>query len=257
MTDRIILDKDMLSINVPEVPDEIVERGGPGSGHHGHLGRPGEVGGSLPRSSGLTRAIQHHFGGWLGIEAGALPLMDIPLVSGFGYDDRHPSLLMALKEIQEEIGDNDIETVYILSDTGEIELIKKGGKDYVILTDYELENSFDKILVHNHPSDNSFSEEDVMLMAGTGVKEIVVVGLDGTRYMMRMLKKVNSIGDTARFFEKVSLLNEALTSELWDAIHDGEMTRVDASATHYDMLWNRFEEIHPELIDYRVERVSG
>ena len=26
----------------------IVERGGPGSGHHGHEGRPGEVGGSLP-----------------------------------------------------------------------------------------------------------------------------------------------------------------------------------------------------------------
>jgi hypothetical protein len=31
---------------------ELVERGGPGSGHHGHAGRPGEVGGSLP--SGAT-----------------------------------------------------------------------------------------------------------------------------------------------------------------------------------------------------------
>jgi hypothetical protein len=31
---------------------ELVERGGPGSGHHGHKGRPGEVGGSLP--SGAT-----------------------------------------------------------------------------------------------------------------------------------------------------------------------------------------------------------
>lgn len=28
--------------------DRAVERGGPGSGHHGHAGRPGEVGGSLP-----------------------------------------------------------------------------------------------------------------------------------------------------------------------------------------------------------------
>jgi len=27
---------------------ELVERGGPGSGHHGHKGRPGKVGGSLP-----------------------------------------------------------------------------------------------------------------------------------------------------------------------------------------------------------------
>lgn len=35
-------------------PEDIVERGGPGSGHHGHRGRPGEVGGSLPSGvSGL------------------------------------------------------------------------------------------------------------------------------------------------------------------------------------------------------------
>jgi len=29
-------------------PEDMVERGGPGSGHFGHAGRPGEVGGSLP-----------------------------------------------------------------------------------------------------------------------------------------------------------------------------------------------------------------
>jgi len=33
-------------------PDQIVERGGAGSGHHGHRGRPGEVGGSLPGKGG-------------------------------------------------------------------------------------------------------------------------------------------------------------------------------------------------------------
>lgn len=33
------------------------ERGGPGSGHHGHKGRPGKVGGSSPRLDGLTRPI--------------------------------------------------------------------------------------------------------------------------------------------------------------------------------------------------------
>jgi len=35
------------------VPDEeFIERGGPGSGHHGHAGRPGEVGGSEPGEGG-------------------------------------------------------------------------------------------------------------------------------------------------------------------------------------------------------------
>jgi len=30
----------------------LTMRGGPGSGHHGHKGRPGEVGGSLPSDAG-------------------------------------------------------------------------------------------------------------------------------------------------------------------------------------------------------------
>jgi 2'-5' RNA ligase/predicted ABC-type ATPase len=33
-------------------PFRVVERGGPGSGHHGHEGRPGEVGGSRPSGAG-------------------------------------------------------------------------------------------------------------------------------------------------------------------------------------------------------------
>lgn len=35
-----------------------IARGGPGSGHHGHAGRPGEVGGSEPGSGGRGRRLQ-------------------------------------------------------------------------------------------------------------------------------------------------------------------------------------------------------
>lgn len=37
--------------------DDLTERGGPGSGHRGHEGRPGEVGGSLPSGVGIGREI--------------------------------------------------------------------------------------------------------------------------------------------------------------------------------------------------------
>ena len=37
--------------------DEPVTRGGPKSGHYGHKGRPGKVGGSLPGRKGVTRPI--------------------------------------------------------------------------------------------------------------------------------------------------------------------------------------------------------
>jgi hypothetical protein len=40
-------------------PPDVVERGGPGSGHHGHEGRPGEVGGSLPRDAMGSLFTEH------------------------------------------------------------------------------------------------------------------------------------------------------------------------------------------------------
>ena len=39
------------------------ELGGPGSGHHGHAGREGKVGGSLPAKMGaITKKIPQHKG---------------------------------------------------------------------------------------------------------------------------------------------------------------------------------------------------
>jgi len=40
------------ALKTPEDRSRLVERGGPGSGHFGHAGRPGKVGGSLPSGAG-------------------------------------------------------------------------------------------------------------------------------------------------------------------------------------------------------------
>lgn len=40
--------KDQANVEVKGMLRRVVQRGGPGSGHHGHAGRPGEVGGSAP-----------------------------------------------------------------------------------------------------------------------------------------------------------------------------------------------------------------
>lgn len=45
------------NLEAPLLDDDLTERGGPGSGHYGHRGDPGKVGGSLPRSAGT------HLGG--------------------------------------------------------------------------------------------------------------------------------------------------------------------------------------------------
>jgi hypothetical protein len=49
--DRSVADRGFLP-RVRGLLRRIINRGGPGSGHHGHKGRPGEVGGSLPSGKG-------------------------------------------------------------------------------------------------------------------------------------------------------------------------------------------------------------
>lgn len=46
----------------PEIAPPLIERGGPGSGHHGHEGRPGRVGGSQPSGVGASADRRVTFG---------------------------------------------------------------------------------------------------------------------------------------------------------------------------------------------------
>jgi 2'-5' RNA ligase len=50
--DDFTCDKCITALEKRQERGDLIKRGGPGSGHHGHKGRPGEVGGSLP--SGAT-----------------------------------------------------------------------------------------------------------------------------------------------------------------------------------------------------------
>jgi len=55
--DVVAVDDDGNEIIVSGDDPVIIERGGPGSGHFGHKGRRGQVGGSLPGRRGVTRPI--------------------------------------------------------------------------------------------------------------------------------------------------------------------------------------------------------
>ena len=54
MTRLLIDDREYSGIPYTRENLGLVERGGPGSGHHGHRGRPGKVGGSLPSKGVLS-----------------------------------------------------------------------------------------------------------------------------------------------------------------------------------------------------------
>ncbi len=46
-------------ITIQRAEQALAEKGGPGSGHFGHAGRPGEVGGSVPSEGGERETVFH------------------------------------------------------------------------------------------------------------------------------------------------------------------------------------------------------
>lgn len=140
----------------------IAERGGPGSGHFGHEGRPGKVGGSQPDDGASSRSP---YDGW--------PVSD-------------------LMKIEEEIADKSYESVFVVGRDG----VKFDKTDYngnsVMLEDAisrELvkahENGEDIMLVHNHPAGSPFSFEDVEYGFGVLADELVVVS-EKVRYRLKI-----------------------------------------------------------------------
>lgn len=152
--------------------DDLTERGGPGSGHFGHEGRPGQVGGSQPGSrlnvaEKLARQTGRKFAG-LGHPARMAAALK-------RVEDR----LQGLHEVITPDGLVVAESAFVLDPVdGHILLAKTGVESGVEFTDDELARMFDAVLTHNHPSSNPLSIEDVMLAAHRGLREIRAVGDD-------------------------------------------------------------------------------
>lgn len=229
--------------------ERMVIRGGPGSGHRGHKGRPGKVGGSLPREEGLTGPVQTHFQG-MG-EAVAKETKET--VEGFGFNDRTPELLERLEEIESMIKDSEIEHAYVIDMNGEIIWNDIGGRDHVYIPeDVTMENA---ILFHNHPRSTSLSPEDLYTSWVSGANEVIVTSPKGYRYIMRFPKM--SLSERDETSDKLESLlrtqNEKVRASFWAEIHNNRMTADEAEFWHNDRVNQLLEEEKPEWFDYERE----
>lgn len=146
----------IISTIYPKIgPGEIVviRHGGKGSGFSkeaGHKGRPGEIGGSMSGQS----------------------IMDAPSIDDF----------------ENGISKQTFETAGIYKD-GKLILRKNGSDHNVKFTDEDIMLMKDAILTHNHPSNGTFSRDDIKMMAFSELKEIRAVGTFSTCSM------INDIGN--------------------------------------------------------------
>lgn len=133
----------VLVVSGEEEPQENYQEGGPGSGFHGHAGRPGLRGGSSPKDGETVDKEK---------EGEKSP----------GSTSFTPDEQKHLSYVLDSFKKDGMEHSSILTSSGEVFI--KGGesKDSIIFTDEEIEKIRGaRFFVHNHPSGTSFSEYDV------------------------------------------------------------------------------------------------
>jgi hypothetical protein len=199
--------EDILIITDGMSDEDFRSAGGPGSGNHGHAGRPGEVGGSAPSVSG---AIDYE--SWTA-----------------GMHEKTASVFREqAKNLHEQsFGDpNNVHETLTFINTAKAEpFIKtplKGGADFVDVDLYTRTalfshpNPSEIVAIHTHPSSSSFSPEDFNQILEGKFGGGVVVGKDGTIYEMRVNRRMQP-------YEERDLkddLSLSLAEARMNALHD-------------------------------------
>lgn len=198
--------------------DVLTGRGGPGSGHFGHAGRKGEVGGSEPGEGGGAAAKEgrSYRGGRIvplsdderenlqttrrlvkeddrdpadSIQGtpGRFPIVD-PETGEFAWLEGGSGPVLA--HVEDQFRDSDIEHLTIIRPDGTLEFRLHGDENGVGTNMVErmaikdAAVSGETIMTHNHPGvENTLSNTDLVSGIGFGFREIRATTSEGTYWM--------------------------------------------------------------------------
>lgn len=156
--------------------------GGPGSGFHGHRGRPGEVGGSMPGE---------------GASAAAEPIPEKkkfvrvwnPIAAITKPGELYPEEKAVFGSLEVVQGP---EKLLVMNQNGKRLAVVNGKKNEVTIPQEVAGLLRDGILTHNHSNNSAFSKNDWLACANAGVHEMRVITKDKI-YSVTGLDKVDFI----------------------------------------------------------------
>jgi len=150
------------------------KKGGPGSGHYGHAGRPGQVGGSQPAGELIHLSKQQ----------------------------RRQTRIAIGECLAHGLMTGNEAAILIGEDGKKVNGTFTGEKDYCNLQEHWVMQA--KVSVHNHPTSLPFSSADVWgLMLSYQHEHMFVIGHDGTLYRMSSTENTKSfVGSYGTFKQK-------------------------------------------------------
>jgi hypothetical protein len=175
--------------------------------------------------------------------------------------------LSALRRVEDEIlrqTGNQIEFVLLLDEHGAPLLVKQGrqraaesgGTQHeVVFTPDELAPLVGRayLLTHNHPTDSSFTLDDVAVMAFLNVREGDAFRHD-VRY--RLIRLVDRWPPPRALLDEFRLLDREVETVLGSLVRSRRLTPEQAAAAHLHAVWTRFADRHQGEYAYVRERRS-
>ena len=151
--------------------------------------------------------------------------------------EQYAHLQKEVHTVEDKIRHQDYESCAVFDKRGNELFFKDGEQSQVQFDDWEMELMPDAILTHNHPSCNTFSNDDINMIVKSGLHEIRATNRENTTYILRRTE--NTTADDADQFNMLfpQLRNKALfeaTQELDNLGYDmkiwfGEITQEEAN----------------------------
>lgn len=157
----------------------------------------------------------------------------------------------ALHTVESSLAGKQIEHAYLVKDLpdGRATIVSYhiGDKGSVAFSDDDLDRFPGATLTHNHPSNNSFSPEDVYVLLENRLQSIRAVTATQS-YVIERTPNALPIAEAQRQIEAYHL---KVRAQFMHAIREGRMSPDQASASHWHTVWSH---IAPQVgLHYSVE----
>lgn len=175
---------------------------------------------------------------------------DDDAASASDESQRAKKIEATVTDYEKTIQNQSFESCGAVDADGELVYTKSGASNYIQFTEDEAMAMEGMVFIHNHPSSNSFSPEDISMACRTNMKELHVIGKNGNKFMLKRGDGENFDGDMwygsiKKSYETSDLRIRSLFT---DRISTGEMTISEANSKHWNEVWMQVFRGRPNII---------
>ena len=146
-----------------------------------------------------------------------------------------------IRNFENKIRNQKFESAGLFDKKGSLIFKKNGAAQSVKFSDDELQQMIGKYLTHNHPLDQSFSPEDIYVLATSGLFEIRAVTETRT-FVMTCNKRFTNKREFTQLKSTITRITNKTLKRLRKSFRNGEITEQQYYYNGWNEVWNEFSK---------------